>query len=464
MSDRDDDLEFGDEFGEVRFQDDPTPDDAAPLGATERLPHYSEPAAATERIAQYSEPSTIENPVFADSEPRAVDSGTAGASDVWSAFREDDREPARRESFSEPEPEFDDDPLEPAAPPPVRRPAREGRIVIGTDPTAESRRPPSSIGMRSRAGTQRAGQRPGQRPGGGRPIGGPPTGGLKRPAAGPKTGRDLPSAIAVGALLAAAFIGAIILQPLAVLAIVVIFVGLASFEFYIRAEQATYKPVMVVGVAATAIAPIVAYAFGDGALPMVLAFTMIAVGAGFVASEGIGSRPLPNVAMTMLPVVWVGLLGSYAGLILRLPNVYGLPDIGTDTMFIIVAGVVGHDVLALAVGSVMGRTPLREWISPNKTVEGFIGGVLGTVGAVVAVGTRSDTWNDPMEWVLLTVIITVLAPLGDLVESMFKRNLDVKDFGTVLPGHGGALDRFDSLLFVLPGAYYLAVVVEPWVI
>ncbi|MBU6200984.1 MAG: phosphatidate cytidylyltransferase [Acidobacteria bacterium] len=461
MSDRDDDLEFGDEFGEVRFQDDPTPDDAAPLGATELLPQYSEPAAATERIDQYVEPSTIENPVFADSAPRTTDEGVAGASDVWSAFRDDDREAVRRPSFEEPA--LEDDLLEPAAPPPVRRPARENRIVIGTDPTAETRRPSSSIGMRSKGGARGA-QRPGQRPGGGRPIGGPPTGGLKRPAAGPKTGRDLPSAIAVGALLASAFIAAVILQPLAVLAIVVICVGLATFEFYIRAEQATYKPVMVVGVAASAIAPIVAYAFGDGALPMVLAFAMIAVGAGFVASEGIGSRPLPNVAMTMLPVVWVGLLGSYAGLILRLPNVYGLPDIGTDTMFIVVAGVVGHDVLALAVGSVMGRTPLRQWISPNKTVEGFIGGVLGTVGAVVAIGARSDTWNDPMEWVLLTVVITVLAPLGDLVESMFKRNLDVKDFGTVLPGHGGALDRFDSLLFVLPGAYYLAVVLEPWVI
>ena len=462
MSDRDDDLGFGDEFGEVRFQDDPTPDDAAPLGATERLPQYVEPAAATERIAQYVEPSTIENPVFDDPSPRAsVDETAAGASDVWSAFREDDREQARRQPIAEPE--LDDDLLEPDAPPPVRRPAREGRIVIGTDPTAETRRPPASMGQRAKGGTRGA-SRPGQRPGGGRPVGGPPTGGLKRPAAGPKTGRDLPSAIAVGALLAAGFIAAIILQPLAVLAIVVIFVGLGTFEFYIRAEQATYKPVVVVGVAASAIAPVVAYAFGDGALPMVLTFAMIAVGAGFVASEGIGSRPLPNVAMTMLPVVWVGLLGSYAGLILRLPNVYGLPDIGTDTIFIVVAGVVGHDVLALAVGSVMGRTPLREWISPNKTVEGFIGGVLGTVGAVVAVGTRSDTWNDPMEWVLLATIITVLAPLGDLVESMFKRNLDVKDFGTVLPGHGGALDRFDSLLFVLPGAYYLAVVLEPWVI
>lgn len=458
MSDRDDDLGIDDEFGEVRFQDDPTPDDAAPYAATERLPQYSEPPA-TERMAQYVEPTTIENPVFADAEPRANGEVAAGASDVWSAFRDDDREPDRRQE--PPAPAFDDDPLEPAVPPPVRRPARDGRIVIGTDPTSETRRPPASLGQRSKGGA-RSTTRPGQRPSG-RSVGGPPTGGTMR-STGPASGRDLPSAIAVGALLAAGFIAAIILQPLAVLALVVVFVGLGTFEFYIRAEQATYKPVMVVGVAASALGPIVAYAFGDGALPMVMAFAMVAAGTGFVGSEGIGSRPLPNVAMTVLPIVWVGLLGSFGGLILRLSNVYGLPDIGTDTMFIVVAGVAGHDVLALAVGSVMGRTPLREWISPNKTVEGFIGGVIGTVGVVVAVGTRSDTWNDPMEWVLLTAVITLLAPLGDLVESMFKRNLDVKDFGTVLPGHGGALDRFDSLLFVLPGVYYLSIVLEPWII
>ena len=59
-------------------------------------------------------------------------------------------------------------------------------------------------------------------------------------------------------------------------------------------------------------------------------------------------------------------------------------------------------------------------------------------------------------------MIAVMAPLGDLTESMFKRNLDVKDFGTVLSGHGGVLDRFDGFLFVLPVAYYLTQVLEPW--
>ena len=105
---------------------------------------------------------------------------------------------------------------------------------------------------------------------------------------------------------------------------------------------------------------------------------------------------------------------------------------------------------------------MREWISPNKTIEGFLGGVIGTFVTVIIIGMRSNTWNDLSEWILLAIVISVFAPLGDLAESMFKRNLNIKDFGSVLRGHGGALDRFDSLLFTLPAVYYLTLVIQPW--
>jgi len=81
---------------------------------------------------------------------------------------------------------------------------------------------------------------------------------------------------------------------------------------------------------------------------------------------------------------------------------------------------------------------------------------------VVGIADLSTTWNDIGELLILGVVISVMAPLGDLTESMFKRNLDVKDFGAVVRGHGGILDRFDSFLFVLPAVYYLMVVLEPW--
>ena len=66
------------------------------------------------------------------------------------------------------------------------------------------------------------------------------------------------------------------------------------------------------------------------------------------------------------------------------------------------------------------------------------------------------------EWLALAIVVSIMAPMGDLVESMFKRNLDVKDFGTIVAGHGGVLDRFDGFLFVLPSVYYLMQVLQPW--
>jgi len=81
---------------------------------------------------------------------------------------------------------------------------------------------------------------------------------------------------------------------------------------------------------------------------------------------------------------------------------------------------------------------------------------------VVGITEFSDTWVRQMHLFLLAVVISIMAPVGDLVESMFKRNLDVKDFGSIIKGHGGVLDRFDGFLFTLPAVYYLTIVLEPW--
>jgi phosphatidate cytidylyltransferase len=192
-------------------------------------------------------------------------------------------------------------------------------------------------------------------------------------------------------------------------------------------------------------------------------FAFVATSLMFVTSDSVDSGPFPNSAATMIALMWIGLMSSYAGLILRWSTLGdAFADRGTDTLFIVVAGVIANDVAAYFVGTAIGRQPLREWISPSKSVEGLIGGTVGTFAAVLLIGMQSGTWNRASEWLLMALVISVLAPLGDLVESMFKRNLDIKDFGTVLSGHGGALDRFDSMLFVLPAVYYLGMVITPW--
>jgi phosphatidate cytidylyltransferase len=171
---------------------------------------------------------------------------------------------------------------------------------------------------------------------------------------------------------------------------------------------------------------------------------------------------MPNVAITTMAMMWIGLMGSFAALILRYSVNGAGAHVGTDTLFMVVVAVIANDVGGLFVGSSVGRTPLREWVSPNKTVEGVVGGGIASIVALIVFGSQNGTWNSMTEWIALGVVVAVMAPLGDLVESMFKRNLDVKDFGSLVAGHGGVLDRFDGFLFVLPASYYLMLVMQPW--
>jgi phosphatidate cytidylyltransferase len=327
------------------------------------------------------------------------------------------------------------------------------RITIGTDPSGMPRRPAPTTRRRR---------------------GGPPPASGPRPGAPSQAGgRDMPAAIAVGLLLAAAFVATLMWRPVATAALITVILGLAAVEFYDKVAEKGYRPAVVPGILTCVAAPVAAYWLGVGTLPLVIPFGFMAIAGSFIGARSVEAGPMPNISITTLGITWIGFLGTFAILILRLstqlvsefPSVQELAEHrGTDTLFLLALGVVANDVGALVFGSAVGRTPLRSWISPNKTVEGFIGGAFATIIALMFVhlSGRSTTWSSAWHLLALAIVIAVMAPMGDLVESMFKRNLDVKDFGSIVKGHGGVLERFDGFLFVLPAVYYLTLVLEPW--
>jgi phosphatidate cytidylyltransferase len=340
---------------------------------------------------------------------------------------------------------------------PLRR--EPGRITIGTDPTDDRSRP-------VRKG------RPGEPNRGGRPA---RSGSTARPStrSTKSDSRDLPTAIGVGLLIAIVFVISVLVSPKLVLVVVIAVLGLGAIEYFDKVSEKGYRPATIVGILACVTTPIATYWAGERALPLILALGFVATAVTFIGAKSLEAAPMPNMAITTLGVVWIGFLGSFAALILRYSKGSGFPvasgiistSIGTDTLCLMAIGVVANDIGALVLGSAAGKKPLRAWISPNKSVEGLFGGTVATILAMVIVGVtdRSTTWNSAGDLIILGIVISVMAPLGDLTESMFKRNLDVKDFGALIKGHGGVLDRFDAYLFCLPAVYYLLQVLQPWV-
>lgn len=127
-------------------------------------------------------------------------------------------------------------------------------------------------------------------------------------------------------------------------------------------------------------------------------------------------------------------------------------SVGAAYLWLAFIGTWASDTAAYFVGSRWGKKKLCSAISPGKTVEGAIGGLFGSIIGVCLLGSY---FHLPLiHSMMLGILIGFMAPIGDLVESALKRFAGVKDSGTILPGHGGILDRFDSLLFVVPAVYY----------
>ena len=269
--------------------------------------------------------------------------------------------------------------------------------------------------------------------------------------------------------------------------------GLAAHEFYSMVRRAGYLPWYAAGVAVALLLALRAYLVGDItsgvastqtgvaaevlALAVVVLMLMLRQGSDWVrvpaaSSTGAGGAParpgisLPrspylawaDIGLTLGGALYTGGLLGYAGLLAALPGDVSGKGSGTAWMLAVLLGTAGCDTGAYFVGSIFGRRKLIPHISPGKTWEGLAGGAAGgVIAALLLSGFLGLSWAQA---VVLGLLICTAAVAGDLCESLIKRAVGVKDSGNLIPGHGGILDRVDSILFVLLTVYWVARVVQ----
>ena len=286
--------------------------------------------------------------------------------------------------------------------------------------------------------------------------------GTKRPAKGRReggrSGGTFATRLVTGVVLGLVVIGAFMAGQKAVLIVLGVALVLATAEFYqlVRREhpgspRGGYRPAVAVGLIGVVGAVAGGYLKGPSAMTLVLTFTVLASFLWYLL--GVLKAPiLPNTAITFMAVAWIGLGGSYVAAIIR--PVAGDPRRGLAYMMAVLISVVAGDVFAYLGGSLLGKRKLAPNVSPSKTVEGLVIGAIGAILAGAIIASRSHPVT-----ISLGAAIGILAalggPCGDLVESKVKREIGAKDAGSILPGHGGFLDRVDALIFVTPLVYYL---------
>ena len=238
--------------------------------------------------------------------------------------------------------------------------------------------------------------------------------------------------------------------PPAVLAMVAVAATLATAELFNSLRLGGYQPATLVALVAVPAVIVAAYFRGPSAIVTGLVIYVASAMIWYLA--GITRRsPVANLSVTVFGFVWIGVFGAFVGLLLD-PSIFPHRH-GIAFLIGAMIAVVGYDVGGYAVGSIFGRHRLAPGVSPNKTWEGLIGGCVVAIAASVGITSQIHPWHVDTALVL-GLIVAAVAPFGDLLESMIKRDLGVKDMGSLLPGHGGMLDRIDALLLVLPATYY----------
>lgn len=246
----------------------------------------------------------------------------------------------------------------------------------------------------------------------------------------------------------------------ALAALLALVAALIARELYVMAARKGPRALAALGMAGAAAVVLAAGAAPSEGLanPLpaaLLALLAIAAGATAIWSRGVEGEPLLSVAVTVFGAGYAA-LAAFALFLRHLPGVLNAGH-GAALLFAPVLLTWASDTFAYFGGRAFGRRKLIPRVSPGKTVEGALSAVAGSValGAAYALFlARFGPYAPSMlEGAALGLVVSVAGQLGDLVESLWKRDVGVKDSGTLLPGHGGALDRFDSLLFTLPVGY-----------
>tara|TARA_B100000902_G_scaffold112741_1_gene113961 strand:- start:396 stop:1541 length:1146 start_codon:yes stop_codon:yes gene_type:complete len=266
--------------------------------------------------------------------------------------------------------------------------------------------------------------------------------------------RETLTRILTGLVLGGIVILCLAISKIATVILIAVMLGIASTELFQSFFKVGWQPPTLIGLIATIGMPLATYWKGEGAIGLILFLTFLTGALWYLLGIG-GPRPAPNLAVLTLGVIYIGVLGSHAVLLLDDPKGKGL-------LLAAILLAAGYDIGGYFIGQALGRSPLTE-VSPNKTIEGLLGGTLATVGVgvLLAVFDVGPFDGDPFGFsnaLLMGIVVAVIAPIGDLAESLIKRDLKIKDMGTVLPGHGGVLDRCDTLLFVIPTVHYMVLV------
>lgn len=283
----------------------------------------------------------------------------------------------------------------------------------------------------------------------------------------PSPGRqDLRKRLVTAILLGPLFLAAVAVGGAVFLAAVLALVGVGAWEFFRLAGRKRSRPRAILGIALALLFPVVFYLAPASSLtiPGLVVLGVIGVAlAQLLDAEA--DEALESVSLTVYGAAYVGLLFGHFVLIREISRVVpGMPYWwgGALVGFTVLLAWL-NDSAAYVIGRRWGRHKLIPRVSPGKTIEGAAGALVVTVliavGVVLAAGNRMPLLA-PADALAIGALVAVAGPAGDLVESAFKRDAGVKDASDLMPGHGGVLDRFDSLMAAAPAVwYYLRIVV-----